>query len=63
MMMSDGILIGDDVMFVTNPLPFTVTTGITVDEPKVPGEEFTVDRVNGTLPGPLATPSPNNPLI
>jgi hypothetical protein len=58
MMVFDGRLMATGVIFVTNPLPFTVTTGTVVEDPNVPGETFTVARVNGTLPGPDAVPSP-----
>ena len=46
------------VIFVTNPLPFTVTTGTVVELPNVPIVAFTVANVNTADPGPVAVPSP-----
>ena len=51
------------VILVTNPLLFTVTTGMVMLSPYTPGAVFTVERVKGTAPGPLAVPSPYKEVI
>ena len=43
---------------VMRPLAFIVNVGIAVEDPKVPTFPLTVERVNGTEPGPVAVPSP-----
>lgn len=53
---------GTVVILVTNPLLFTVTTGINVPLPNVPGAKLTVVSVNTPTPGPLAVPSPDRPV-
>ena len=48
---------------VTRPLAFTVTIGTIAFDPYVPGLAFTVANVKGTVPGPVAVPSPVSPVI
>jgi len=53
-----GMTIGVGVMFVTRPLPLTVTMGIVEPLPNVPGAKFTCASVRVPTPGPFAVPSP-----
>jgi hypothetical protein len=55
---AEGTVIVTGVMFVTNPLPLTVTLGTSVLDPYVPGLVFTVASVSVDAPGPVAVPSP-----
>lgn len=57
-----GTTIGVGVIFVTSPLELTVTTGMVDPLPNVPGATLTLANVNVPTPGPLAVPSPDNPV-
>jgi hypothetical protein len=58
-----GNVIGTGVMFVTSPLLFTVTIGIVLPLPNVPGAKFTVLSVIAATPGPEAVASPDKPVM
>jgi hypothetical protein len=53
----------DVVTDVTNPLPFTVTTGIELDEPKVPVVAFTVARVALVIAVPVLPDRVKSPPV
>ena len=58
-----GIVTGTVVTFVTSPLLFTVTIGMVLPLPNVPGAKFTVLSVRAATPGPEAVPSPDKPVM
>jgi hypothetical protein len=55
---AEGTDIVTGVIFVTRPLPSTVTLGTCVEEPYIPGAVLTVANVSTAEPGPVAVPSP-----
>ena len=58
-----GMVTGTGVMFVTKPFAFTVTIGMVLPLPNVPGAKFTVVSVIAATPGPEAVASPDKPVM
>lgn len=58
-----GMVTGTGVIFVTKPFEFTVTIGMVLPLPNVPGAKFTVVSVIAATPGPEAVASPDKPVM